>query len=221
MSELGDMVYSLNKLKAEKSLVQELKKTLEHVGRSNISLTAECEQLRHDIEAYRGALGYSVSGDHDGKLSDGTIPQCGICNSEWRKGLESENAELKAKLEKAESSLQFCRDWYSCRLERLSKFIREEIPEPQKGRYFSIIANGAADHMEQNTYGYQMNLIRIEKEQAESKVKELLAIVQLNHKYHKEGDDSARYSDSEVCAENTACLLTAMADDAAETGGEK
>jgi hypothetical protein len=77
--------------------------------------------------------------------------------------------DLRAKLEQAESSRDFCREWYSQRFERLSKFIREEIPEPQKTRYFSIIANGAADVNEQNTYGYQMNLLRIEKEQAEAK----------------------------------------------------
>ena len=48
----------------------------------------------------------------------------------------------------------------------------------------------------------------------ESKIAELLRLIQLNHRYHKEGDDSARYSDSELCAENTAALLMAMADDA-------
>ncbi len=51
---------------------------------------------------------------------------------------------------------QHIREWYSSRLERLSQFIREEIPEPQKTRYFSIIANGAADHMESNTYECQL-----------------------------------------------------------------
>lgn len=36
---------------------------------------------RRDIEVYRSALGYSISGDHDGRLSDGTIPHCGLCSS--------------------------------------------------------------------------------------------------------------------------------------------
>lgn len=40
--------------------------------------------LENDIEAYRGALGYSVRADHSGKLSDGTTPQCGMCNSSYR-----------------------------------------------------------------------------------------------------------------------------------------
>lgn len=44
----------------------------------------------HDIQAYRGALGYSVPASHNGKLFDGTTPQCGICNSEYRKSLEAQ-----------------------------------------------------------------------------------------------------------------------------------
>ncbi len=40
--------------------------------------------MQHDIEAYRGALGYSIPGNHDGKLCDGTTPKCGLC--EARKG---------------------------------------------------------------------------------------------------------------------------------------
>lgn len=49
----------------------------------------------HDIQAYRGALGYSVPGDHNGKLMDGTTPQCGMCNSEYRKNLEAKCAEMR------------------------------------------------------------------------------------------------------------------------------
>jgi hypothetical protein len=40
--------------------------------------------LVHDVEAYRGALGYPVRGDHNGLLSDGTRPVCGICAA-WKK----------------------------------------------------------------------------------------------------------------------------------------
>lgn len=46
-------------------------------------LIRRIRQLEHDIEAYRGALGYPVSGDHDGRLSDGTIPHNGIANSNY------------------------------------------------------------------------------------------------------------------------------------------
>lgn len=44
-------------------------------------LETRLQQALHDIEAYRGALGYSVSGDPDGKLSDGTAPVCGLCEA--------------------------------------------------------------------------------------------------------------------------------------------
>jgi hypothetical protein len=42
-----------------------------------------------DIHAYRGALGYAVPGWHDGKLSDGTEPKCGMCDA---RAIERNNA---------------------------------------------------------------------------------------------------------------------------------
>lgn len=56
--------------------------------------------MQHDIEAYRSALGYSIPGNHNGRLSDGTVPQCGMCNSEHRKNLESDYNELLFAVEK-------------------------------------------------------------------------------------------------------------------------
>jgi len=47
-------------------------------------LPGDCDQvdaLEVDIQAYRGALGYSVPGDHDGRLSDGTVPRNGVAES--------------------------------------------------------------------------------------------------------------------------------------------
>jgi len=41
----------------------------------------ERNRLEWDIEAYRGALGYSVDGIHSGRLTDGTFPSCGLCQS--------------------------------------------------------------------------------------------------------------------------------------------
>jgi hypothetical protein len=61
---------------------------------------AEVDRLKADIEAYRGALGYSVAGDHDGRLSDGTDPVNGIAEA-----LHRENAELRAALETATRSI--------------------------------------------------------------------------------------------------------------------
>lgn len=51
--------------------------TLEVIEKSAI----EAQVLRHDVEAYRACLGYSVSGDHDGRLSDGTLPNNGIAEA--------------------------------------------------------------------------------------------------------------------------------------------
>lgn len=39
------------------------------------------KQLEHDIQAYRGALGYSVPGKYNGFLTDGTYPRCGMCDA--------------------------------------------------------------------------------------------------------------------------------------------
>ena len=43
-------------------------------------LSALAEQAR-EIEAYRGALGYPVRGDHNGRLNDGTYPVNGIAEA--------------------------------------------------------------------------------------------------------------------------------------------
>lgn len=62
------------------------------------SLAAKVRDLEWDIDAYRGAFGYSVPADHTGKLRDGATPQCGICNSEWHKNLEAKCAEMRDSL---------------------------------------------------------------------------------------------------------------------------
>lgn len=43
------------------------------------TLVSGMGRMATDNIAYRGALGYPVPGEHDGRLSDGTIPQCGLC----------------------------------------------------------------------------------------------------------------------------------------------
>ena len=52
----------------------------------------------HDIEAYRACLGYTVSGDHDGRLCDGTLPNNGIAQalSAQLQEKEAEYERLKA-----------------------------------------------------------------------------------------------------------------------------
>lgn len=51
----------------------------------------EIALLKNDIEAYRGALGYSVPGNCNGRLSSGDYPKCGLCESR-----DNEIALLKA-----------------------------------------------------------------------------------------------------------------------------
>lgn len=53
--------------------------------------TEEIRELRHNIDAYRGALGYSVPGDHDGRIwGTNESPVNGIASS-----LEKQVDELK------------------------------------------------------------------------------------------------------------------------------
>jgi len=45
----------------------------------NVALTIV--YLLNDIEAYRGALGYSVRGTHNGRLTDGSVPHNGLADA--------------------------------------------------------------------------------------------------------------------------------------------
>lgn len=64
-------------------------------------LERENERSSRDVDAYRGALGYSVRGDHNGLLTDGTAPNNGIAEALQRRvaELEQENRELKHDLD--------------------------------------------------------------------------------------------------------------------------
>lgn len=48
------------------------------------------QRVEQDIQAYRGALGYTVPAKYDGRLSDGTVPRCGICEAQSSKIAELE-----------------------------------------------------------------------------------------------------------------------------------
>ena len=50
-------------------------------------------RVERDKQAYRGALGYSVTGAFDGRTSDGTIPICGLCEANHGR---AERAEARA-----------------------------------------------------------------------------------------------------------------------------
>ena len=87
---------------------------------------------------------------------------------------ESEVSALKAELSEAKESLEFSREWWSTRLERLSQWVRENrLPEPFTNQYFSIIANGAKDANEQHQYWPMYNQMKYRAEKAEQKIREL------------------------------------------------
>lgn len=76
------------------------------VAQERDALSETLRRLTHDIEAYRGALGYSVPGDHDGKLSNGTVPQCGMCNSQDRMDKRRRLDTVRCQLESALIALE-------------------------------------------------------------------------------------------------------------------
>lgn len=79
--------------------------------------------------------------------------------------------------------------WYGCRLERLSQFMREEATPEIRHRYFSIIANGTADHAEPPTYAQQMNML---KHKAEGLAEALEGLL----------DEPCRYDHNGFCQEH-------------------
>ncbi len=42
----------------------------------------------HNVVAYKFALGYPIPGNHNGKLSDGTTPRCGLCDAKEKRAAE-------------------------------------------------------------------------------------------------------------------------------------
>lgn len=61
-------------------LAEAAKQTEWHI----VELKKELAGLKHDIQAYRGALGYPVPGSHDGRTSDGFYPICGMCDAKGK-----------------------------------------------------------------------------------------------------------------------------------------
>jgi len=55
----------------------------------------------HDIEAYRGALGYAVRGDHNELLSDGTRPNNGIAEALHAQLAASEQRDMTSLIREA------------------------------------------------------------------------------------------------------------------------
>ena len=51
------------------------------------------ERLTKDLYSYAGALGYPIPGDHDGRHSNGTTPQCGLCGPKVAEARREERAK--------------------------------------------------------------------------------------------------------------------------------
>lgn len=67
--------------KAQVTDLAQVHKAVDMLTDQRNSARAELNTAMHDIEAYRGALGYDVAGCHDGRLSNGTTPRCGLCDA--------------------------------------------------------------------------------------------------------------------------------------------
>lgn len=65
------------------------------------------------------------------------------------------------------SRLEHTRYWYATRHQRLWHWAHAELAEPQRTRYFSIVANGTADVNEPPTYAQQFNVMKWRMEEAE------------------------------------------------------
>lgn len=116
---------------------------------TNDALPHLIELMKHDMEAYRGALGYSAPGDHDGKLTDGTTPQCGICNSEHRRTLEAQLeasqglvARLQDSLAAVERAVEF-----DAHTEPLSTWVQRIAREHAEARAVLDAAHNACAEM--------------------------------------------------------------------------
>jgi hypothetical protein len=75
------------------------------------TLRAALEEAKRDIDAYRGALGYSVPGDHTGRLSTGFVPVNGIAQA-LQQLLSEAEAAIQSAEAKVDSVLRVC-EWSS------------------------------------------------------------------------------------------------------------
>lgn len=68
-------------LGAEREAHEQLQARCFDQGGTFSNVFDEVRNLKRDILAYKAALGYSVPGDFDGRLVDGTTPHCGLCEA--------------------------------------------------------------------------------------------------------------------------------------------
>lgn len=71
-------------------------------------------EAQHDIIAYLGALGHTVPGSHDGRLSDGTVPQCRVCNALQRQLAEAQAHVVELKTQLDQANFEAARQRHAC-----------------------------------------------------------------------------------------------------------
>jgi hypothetical protein len=78
-------------------------------------------------------------------------------------------------IERLQARIEHSAYFNGVRFARLWHWAHEELSEALKSRFFCIVANGTADHMEQPTYAQQMNMLRHRAERAEAELAKLRA----------------------------------------------
>jgi DNA repair exonuclease SbcCD ATPase subunit len=83
LGEIRELLKQINQEKAERIKAEKYAARCDEARREGLReierLREENRRLRIDEAALRGALGYEVHADYDGRMSDGTRPVCGFC----------------------------------------------------------------------------------------------------------------------------------------------
>jgi hypothetical protein len=98
--------------------------------------------------------------------------QCAECAED---GMDDFAMACLREVAKLDSMLEHTRYWYGQRMERLSTLAREELDEPLRTRFFSIVANGSPDVIEPPTSAQNYNAMKARAETAESELVRLRA----------------------------------------------
>lgn len=83
--------------------------------------------------------------------------------------------DAESAIERLQARIEHSAYFNGVRFARLWHWAHEELTEELKSRFFNIVANGTADHMEQPTYAQQMNSLRHRAELAEEELAKMRA----------------------------------------------
>lgn len=98
-------------------------------------------------------------------------------------------AELRRGLEEATRKREHTQQWYAQRWDRLKQWARKEIPDEFSNQFFSILANGAKDVMEQpSTYDQQFNLLAAERDKLKRELEEVRKMLEIARGHALAGD---------------------------------